>query len=58
MIAPGDLDSKRISQMDKKVKQDIDPNATSGEDYGKNSGRKQHAVPDKTGKKVNVEERK
>jgi hypothetical protein len=38
-----------------KIKKDIDPNATSGEDYGKNAGRKSHAVPDKTGKKVKVE---
>ncbi len=37
-------------------KKDIDPNATSGEDYGKNSGKKDIAVPDKTGKKVNVED--
>lgn len=33
---------------------DIDPNATSGEDYGKNAGRKKIAVPDKTGKKVKI----
>ncbi len=38
-------------------KKDIDPNATSGEDYGKNAGRKDKAVPDKTGKKITVEER-
>lgn len=37
---------------------DTDPNATSGEDYGKNAGKKKIAVPDKTGKKINVEERK
>jgi hypothetical protein len=40
-----------------KTKHDIDPNATSGEDYGKNAGKKKTAVPDKTKKKISVEER-